>query len=143
MVIVDTFFLFSALNINEESHEFAVEIWEKKGKSLKFPVFVLWEFILVLKSRNKSEEEIKSLLQEIKFHIQQKKSEILPMTIDQLIFGIEIFTNEMKRKNFFDSLIAGCARDFNGIILSDDTHFDVVKGIRRLSLFEFKQSFID
>ncbi len=139
MVIVDTYFLFAAINKNEKAHEDARRIWEQRGMILKFPPYLFWEFLLVLKSRSKSEEEIINLLKEIKNHIYQKKSQLISMNLTQLIEGLEIFKTEMKRKHFFDSLIAACAKEEDGVILSDDSHFDKVKGITRIPLADFRK----
>lgn len=130
MPIADTEFLF-ALNPKERKHGEALRSLSLKG--LKIPDTAIFEFQIVLRARSRTPKEIASAMRAIKQIFESRKlNEVCTMKSDLFIRQAEI--EEKAGLSYFDSLIAASALAVDGALLSDDSAFDRVQGLKRIPL---------
>lgn len=135
MPIVDTQFLF-ALNPKDKHHTGALNILEKvkigEVRDLVVTDTAIFEYYLVLRSRGVELEDIKSLfgaLNEIlgKYGIKELK------TLNKDLFVKQISIEKDHDLNFFDSLLAASAENYDHSIISSDKVYDKL-GLKRIPL---------
>ena len=131
MPVADTDLLF-ALNPRDEKHERAVKIISSV-KGIKVPDTALLEFVIVLKARSRSAEEIRDALNALKEIFEMHLiREVKTIDVDLMIKQTEI--EERYGLTFFDSLIASSALKLDRTIISDDKAFDKIPELRRIPI---------
>jgi predicted nucleic acid-binding protein len=135
VVILDTEFLFG-LNETDPKHSKIKEILDSKRKSLKIPSIAVFEYILVLLSKNISNETIIESLSILNDIFNEYDLKILELDLNQLIEGLKL--RSAYRFGFFDCLIAGTAIASKELLIGDDKIF---KNIKELTWQNY-QSFI-
>ena len=135
MVIIDTEFLF-ALNETDPKHSKIMTILDNKRKSLKIPSIAIFEYVLVLLSRNTSNETIVESLSVLADIFNEYDLQILKLDISQLIEGLKL--RSAYRFGFFDCLIAGTALASKELLIGDDNIFGNIKEL----IWEDYESFI-
>lgn len=135
MPALDTQVLF-ALNPRDRFHQRAVkrlrELREKRV-NLYAPDTALFEFQVVLRSNDRKPEVIRKALLALHGALE------LNGTTEAHTLGIDLLTQQCEIEeryglSYFDSLIAASALWLNDGILSDDTSFDAVPTLTRISL---------
>jgi predicted nucleic acid-binding protein len=124
MVIVDTEFLF-ALNENAPKHSKISIILEKKRKNIKIPSIAIFEYILVLLSKNISNETIVESLSVLNDIFKEYELNILELDLNQLIEGLKL--RGAYKYGLFDCLIAGTALASKELLIGDDKIFGSIK----------------
>jgi len=124
MVIIDTEFLF-ALNETDSKHPEIKNILEKKRTNLKIPSIAILEYILVLLSKNTSNETIIEALSVLTDIFNEYNLQILKLDISQLIEGLKL--RSAYKFGFFDCLIAGTALASKELLIGDDKIFGQIK----------------
>lgn len=124
MVILDTEFLF-ALNETDPKHPEIKNILEKKRSNLKIPSVAIFEYILVLLSKNISNETIIESLSVLTDIFNEYNLQILKLDISQLIEGLKL--RSAYKFGFFDCLIAGTALASKELLIGDDKIFGQIK----------------
>ncbi len=131
MPIADTDLLF-ALNPRDKKHKNALKLISNV-RGIKVPDTSLLEFVIVLKARGKSGEDIREALNALKdvfesYLIREVK------TIDTDLMMKQAEIEKKYNLTFFDSLIASSALKFDKIIISDDKAFDKVPNLKRVPI---------
>ncbi len=130
MPVADTELLF-ALNPLDKKHGEAMKSLSLKG--LKIPDTAIFEFQIVLRARGRNTKEIASAMTAIKQIFESRKlKEVCTMKSNLFIRQAEI--EEKQGLSYFDSLIAASALAVDSAILSDDSAFDRVQGLKRIPL---------
>jgi len=123
-VVIDTEFLF-ALNETDPKHSEIKVILEKKRTNLKIPSVAIFEYILVLLSKNTSNETIIEALTVLTDIFNEYNLQILKLDLSQLIEGLKL--RSAYKFGFFDSLIAGTALASKELLIGDDKIFGQIK----------------
>jgi len=132
MPVADTELLFM-LNPKDPRHRKALNILEKFKGKLYVPDTALFEFETVLRSRGRSEEEIKhALLALKKIFDEYSISEASTVNLVLLVKHLELMLNY--GLTFFDSLIASSALSLDSLIVSDDKAYDNIKELKRIPI---------
>lgn len=124
MVIIDTEFLFG-LSENDPKHSKIQKILEKSSKDLKVPALTIFEYILVLLSKNRSNETIIEALLIIEDIFKESDMKILELEIKQIINGLKL--HSAYQFGLFDCLIAGTAIASKELLIGDDTIFQKIR----------------
>ncbi|MDI6655546.1 MAG: PIN domain-containing protein [Candidatus Hydrothermarchaeota archaeon] len=129
--VADTEFLFG-MRSTDPKHIFVKRILESKP-DLTIPSFAIFEMVVVLLSEGKSKDVIIETLELINSIIKKYNLKVMDLNIKQLTTGLTIYD----RRGLFDSLIAGCALLYDGIVIGDDEHFLGIAGLRRKTLRQY------
>lgn len=124
MVILDTEFLFS-LNETAPKHSKIKDILDNKHQNLKIPSIAIFEYILVLLSKNISNETIIESLSVLNDIFKAYDLKILELDLNQLIEGLKL--RSAYKFGLFDCLIAGTAIASNELLIGDDKIFKDIK----------------
>lgn len=131
MPIVDTEFLFG-MRSTDQKHVFVKRILESKPE-LTVPSFAIFEMVAVLLSEGKNKEVVIETLELVNSIIKKYNLKVMNLDIKQLTTGLAIYN----RRGLFDSVIAGCALTYDGIVIGDDDHFLGIAGLRRKTLRQY------
>ncbi len=130
--MADTELLFT-FNPRDPRYKGALRIIEELRGKLYVPDVALLEFEIVLKSRGKSQDEIKQALLALKrIFTNYDIKEVNTVNTIMLINHLELMTDY--GLSYFDSLIASATLLVDGVIVSDDPAFDKVEGLRRIPI---------
>jgi len=139
--VLDTEFLF-AMRHSDSKHHFIKSILDDleriapdKKKELVIPPLAIFELVIVCMSEGKTIEIIIQTLELIKDIIARYKLEIIGFNLDQVIRGLGVY-KDFKR-GFFDSLIAGSALAYDGVIIGDDEAFLNIPNLIRKSFSQY------
>jgi predicted nucleic acid-binding protein len=135
MPVADTDLLF-ALNPRDKKHENALRLISNV-RGIKVPDTALLEFVIVLKARGRSSDDVKEAVRALEeiFKIYMMKT---VKTVDP---DLIVKQSEIEKKyglSFFDGLIASSALKLDKSIISDDKAFDNVPELKRIPISKFK-----
>ena len=137
MVIIDTEFLF-ALNETNPKHPKIKKILEIKNKDLKVPSAAIFEYVLVLLSKNFSNETIIEALNVLDDIFNEFDILILNLDFTQIIKGLKL--RSAYHFGLFDCLIAGTAISCKEILIGDDKIFQKIKELEWNNYTKFLES---
>jgi len=130
MPVADTELLF-ALNPLDKKHEEAMKSLSLKG--LKIPDTAVFEFQIVLRARGRKAKEVASAMRALKQICESRKLKEV-CTAETTLFIRQTEIEEKYGLSYFDSLIAASAFKVDSAVVSDDSAFDRVQGLKRIPL---------
>ncbi len=140
MPVLDTEFLFG-IREADAKHRLVKAILEafeallKERERAKVPVAALFELMVVCLSKGKPVRIVAESLRLIDEVLRAYGVKLLEFTPGQLARGLAI--RESLEIGLFDSLVAGAALEYDGVVVSDDEHFLKVEGLRRVTLSDY------
>jgi len=130
MAVADTELLF-ALNPRDKKHAHALSCIERHR--ILVPDVALFEFQVVLRARGRSAVEVATAMTALKqIFVKYRMKEVNTIKAELFIRQAEI--EERFSLTYFDSLIAAAALTLGDELISDDTAFDNVPGIKRIPI---------
>lgn len=134
MPVVDTEFLFG-IRSTDPRHVYVRSILETKRKDLVVPPLAIFELVIVCLSEGKTPEVVIQILELIESVVLKYDLKIMSFDIEQLMEGLAVYKDF--KKGFFDSLIAGSALTYDGVIIADDEHFLGIRNSERKTLRQY------
>lgn len=135
MPLIETDTLYAFLNRNDAYHEFANKLIYKITKSQFQAIFssvTLIELQLIYKSKE-IEYEFEADLVEL-----QRIKNVEWAALDTTCSLTAIYLRKKYDLSFFDSLHVGIAINLDKQIISQDSEYDKIKGLKRIPLSTFK-----
>lgn len=131
MPALDTEVLF-AVNPEDDKHVRAVNLLRSK-KDLVVPDTSFFEFQMVLRTMGNSAAEVGKAVLAVRSVLSEHGVKEVG-TMNSSLIALQCELESSYDLDFFDSLIAASALSLDSVVVSDDTAFDEVPGLRRVPL---------